>query len=374
MQAMQPTVSFNFSALPGDMRRTIQAIVLENIPESKPKQSYKNLAHFIFVNKEFYAFANQPANTIKLLSGFGFYTAYENEITIARRLNLPGIKSEITQQWLKLRQNQINAENAFADSYNKSEPEQLIKLEHMLTLGGNFNSRSHHTDASVFMRFVCNGMNEPLTPCIEKAIALGANINLPSKDGETILSFALEHDSSSAEFIKQLLKLGANANQQDTNGKLPIALASCRPDHAELIPILMAAGANINAQNETGQTISMRLASQQKFHALEVLLAYKPDCDVQDHEGETLLMKLIRLPGTVWSAECISKVLDLNPNLSLRNAAGKTALAIAIEGLEQTEGIYVHFGREINSHDKYELYVRAIQDKMREQQAKHETN
>lgn len=108
--------------------------------------------------------------------------------------------------------------------------------------------------------------------CVELAIESGGNINLRDWNYYTPLIIAAKFGRTS--LIPILLAAGADIEARDKNGityegRTPLAMAS-KNGHASLIPILIEAGASLNFRDEHGKVPSWWTTN------LECLAAFQP--------------------------------------------------------------------------------------------------
>ena len=94
--------------------------------------------------------------------------------------------------------------------------------------------------------------NDDVEEAVELVLNEGVDINAPAKSNRTPLMWAIL--SSSSEYIKTLIDLGADVNAQRPDDKIsPLNLAACRNNYMG-ISILLEHGANIDIQDGAGDT------------------------------------------------------------------------------------------------------------------------
>ncbi|MBI5395664.1 MAG: ankyrin repeat domain-containing protein [Verrucomicrobia bacterium] len=155
-------------------------------------------------------------------------------------------------------------------------------------------------------------------------IWLGANPNQQDRDGETPLNVAAIQGNLAT--VAVLLRNGARTDIQTAYG--PVICSAARWAKTEdCIRLLLRSGADVNLPNaHTGQTSLMTVcAVGHSREALETLLAFRADLDMQDNNGRTALMHAILKNDTVLA----TLLLKAGVNVNLQSKAGETALSIA---------------------------------------------
>jgi ankyrin repeat protein len=86
-------------------------------------------------------------------------------------------------------------------------------------------------------------MFEQKEELIELMLKLGANPNAQDRDGRTALMHAIDHRDSYTNIVKILIKYGANLNIKDKRGAGAIDYAKGNPPAPNIVNILEMAGA-----------------------------------------------------------------------------------------------------------------------------------
>ena len=127
----------------------------------------------------------------------------------------------------------------------------------------------------------------------------------------------------SVEDMETLLKADpALATKRDGFGFQAIHMLDYEGFDAKL-KLLIADGADINAQNDDGVGLIHILVDPQ---FLPAVLAAGADINLRDKAGETPLMLFVQEPE---GADMVAALIDAKADLTLRDAKGRTALAIA---------------------------------------------
>ena len=150
----------------------------------------------------------------------------------------------------------------------------MTGVEILCAAGADPNAQNKLGETILYLAL--NERGEEPDAILDFLLRHGADPNIPSLDGSTPLELAARAGRTQA--VRKLLEYGAEANpatndDNDVPGGLPLQQA-CLGGHADIIEILLDAGANPNLPDSTGMTtfdyikeilpglISMILATQ----------------------------------------------------------------------------------------------------------------
>jgi len=160
-----------------------------------------------------------------------------------------------------------------------------------------------------------------------------------AKDLTPLISATLKGCSSG---VAGLLANGANPRISDRDGftALHYIAAKWTPESTDrVIDRLLQAGADIDARDIEGRTpLMMTMYNCSEPDALELdapFLSRGADVDATDNEGNSFLHRLIALSACRDPAETVSRLIDQGAAVNIRNHAGKTPLALALESGNQ---------------------------------------
>lgn len=111
------------------------------------------------------------------------------------------------------------------------------------------------------------------------------DVNARDKNGATALFLAVHRDDN-AEVIGLLLKAGANPNRRDFDRTTPL-IAAVRPTQLQLVRMLVDAGAEINVSNRDGDTPLTNAAAWGADDVVRYLLERGADPTMTDGAGLT---------------------------------------------------------------------------------------
>ena len=122
----------------------------------------------------------------------------------------------------------------------------------------------------------------------EQAVGLlldaGANVDTPTGDGTALIVA-----DGNMNLMKLLLSRGADPNKAiDRDGETALMRAAFR--RSDMVPVLIAAGANVNFQNKDGATALMRAAEAGLTNAARILLDAGAQIDLKTRRGRTALI------------------------------------------------------------------------------------
>lgn len=139
--------------------------------------------------------------------------------------------------------------------------------------------------------------------------------------GRTALHYAAAYDD--LREVQRLCREGANVNAQADGGEPPLFDALSEA----VVNALVAAGADLNAQDHLGYTFLHRKACEGDAPALGWVLAHGAALDRVDHEGNTALHTAAWLGDTAT----IDVLVQGGAPLLRLNHQGRSALDIAVE-------------------------------------------
>ncbi len=188
------------------------------------------------------------------------------------------------------------------------------------------------------VNFRGNLLYPPLHLALEKdrhsiAVALiqaGADVNLQDAGGKTPLHRAVMQ--SQETFTRTLLKLGADPNIADDTGKTPLhCVSTAQPD---LIDLLVANNARINARDENGNTPLHTFLD--KAVMVEHLLKNGADPNVKNDYGVSPYMMMLEDERISKYPKVLQQLLAFKADIGAANPLGETLLHMAAR-LEMSE-------------------------------------
>jgi ankyrin repeat protein len=206
----------------------------------------------------------------------------------------------------------------------------------MITLNANDNNRVDQTLSIASI----NEVVEVTAP--EQVIMGGAMVATPE---EPLVRAAL---SDNIEAVKEnLLKFDANIRDRVTDWtSLECAV---RNGNREMVQVLLASKADVNARDRSGQTVLMMIGEEVTSDLVWDLLNAGAKINLRDHDGDTALLEA----ATVNNTEALRTLLDAGAKVNLANNNGETPLMkAASEGLVNSVRILLQAGAEINQRDK----------------------
>ena len=141
-----------------------------------------------------------------------------------------------------------------------------------------------------------NDGNTPLhladlgSPIFHALLDAKGNPNL--KDGGGLPPLSRSVSQGNVDAVKEWLKVGADPNIQDAQGRMPLHLAELG---SEIFHVLLAARANPNITYENGSTPLHLAVSNQDLDLVKFLLDAGADPNVQNWQGNTSLYEAVNL-------------------------------------------------------------------------------
>lgn len=175
---------------------------------------------------------------------------------------------------------------------------------------------------------------EPNPEIVPLLLAHGADPNAKSQWGETALMFA-----NTAAKVKLLAAKGADLEAKDQEGKTALMKAAARGDVGVAVA-LVESGANVNAVDSKGTNALLYSLDSENFAhdderatlpgrrleiAKRLLLAKSLDANAQNTDGETALMRAVRIENV----ETIKSLLAHGADANRSDVFGDTAVSLA---------------------------------------------
>jgi ankyrin repeat protein len=158
---------------------------------------------------------------------------------------------------------------------------------------------------------------------------IGGSIDVrDSRNGKTALIMAVR--SANSPLVDTLLETGADVNAQDNKGNTPLIIAcSRRRSDLSMIHTLVAAGAKVNQVNQKGDTPLIKAVKPGKLKRVLALIDVGADVDAQDKLGKTALVHAARYR----KPKIIQALLKANAGIKEGDSQRAIALCEATVGL-----------------------------------------
>ena len=181
------------------------------------------------------------------------------------------------------------------------------------------------------------------TEAVRTLLAEGAPVNEGDPSGFTALHWAVQWDH--LEIADLLIGAGANANAASRYEVTPLALA-CTNASVGMVKRLLAAGANPNVVQSTGETAVMTCARGGVWDAVKPLVDRNVDLNAkEDSLGQTALM------WAAWEGhtQVVRGLIEHGADVHARTGTGYTALLLAArEGYKEITESLLDAGANVN--------------------------
>lgn len=158
---------------------------------------------------------------------------------------------------------------------------------------------------------------------VREQLAKKVDVNA-KEEGTTALHLAVSQGN--AEIVSLLLEAGANPNIRDEEKQTPLMMLYGE-NASEILDLLLRAGAKVNVKDTGGRTPLMIAAEEGNIEVIRTLLSAGAKVNKRDNEGRTALMYAIEEE----SLESVRAILAAGADVRIRDEEGKTAFQIAVE-------------------------------------------
>lgn len=225
------------------------------------------------------------------------------------------------------------------------------KFKRLMLNGANLNIQSKE-GSTILMLAIKHKRSE----LAELIIKNSTNVNIQSRQGYTALMYAVmfgqesivqllidigartdlrDNNDSTAlhlackmnceKIVNILVKANVDLNATDSDGDTPLIIA-CRQQNLKIVSMLLALNVFLNIKNKFGKTALIYASKNNSLSILRTLIKYNADLDIQDDKGNSAL---------IYSASnnltSITNELNMaGANLDLQNKIGRTALIEAV--------------------------------------------
>lgn len=128
--------------------------------------------------------------------------------------------------------------------------------------------------------------------------------------------------------MRLLINQGANIDSRDSDNWTPLHYA-CHQGKPDSASFLVKSGANLNVQDNTGETPLMKSLGNQ--YKIKLLIKNGADINIQNNDGDTALIKAVNFS---YSRNVIA-LLRANADINLVNKKGQSALDVALDRSNQ---------------------------------------
>lgn len=165
---------------------------------------------------------------------------------------------------------------------------------------------------------------------VRKELENGASVNYINPQGMTPLLAAVVLNKD-LKMLDLLIEKGADVNYRGKDGRL--ILENALHSNKEMVAFLIDKGAKVSPD------IMAKYKVYENIEMLELLLAHGADINAKDKNGETILMNAVRRVGWDLDVDFIKKLLDHGAKADMKDRTGVTVLMVALEPVDVKEDL-----------------------------------
>jgi ankyrin repeat protein len=217
----------------------------------------------------------------------------------------------------------------------------LATVKELLFSGTDANIFDETTQTTALDQAVENGNRE----MVQLLLRSRANVNGGGTRRSALMSL---RDNATLELLLDLIAAGAFVNQQDESGDTPLMNAAAS-SNLVAVKTLIKTGARVDSTNTAGETPLMRAAANDDPKVTGLLLELGADVNAYDNDGKTALL----LASSSNKPAMITLLLDAGAKAEVHDKEGKTPLLVAAgEDDAKVLKLLIDAGADINAHDE----------------------
>ena len=150
-----------------------------------------------------------------------------------------------------------------------------------------------------------------ITDKTEKALCMGANVNIMNSLGQTVLMYASWNGYT--DIAKLLLKYGADINLPDYYKGSTALIHACRYGHTDIVRLLIEHGADVNIGDTGGNTPLHTTMPDKNTECMSLLIEAGADINAINNPGWTPIL-IAAKNGSISYIKLLAKAgADINP-------------------------------------------------------------
>lgn len=228
-------------------------------------------------------------------------------------------------------QNKEQAEKEFLDAIDKYK----LDLAKLLVESGVKLTQNNKIDREKLRELLNHTVFRYEPETMELLITAGININ-ESNCSQWHMPLSYAASKNYKKLVQVLLNNNAQVNLRDKNHMTALMYAN----ESESCQLLIDAGADINAQDNDGNTALILICQRCDYYnneytdTVKLLIKAGTDVNIQNNDGETALLKAIRF----GHKEIVELLLKSGADINIQNNDGKRALDLAWEKMFNNYG------------------------------------
>jgi ankyrin repeat protein len=181
----------------------------------------------------------------------------------------------------------------------------------------------------------------------------GADPHFSGANGSSLLCLAASN--AHEEVVRLLLEEGVPVNQENNDGSRPLHLAACRKGSVAVMKELLRHGAEIHAQDESGNTCLMEAVIGATVEEVEFLVKHKADVTTRGPDDASCLH--YAMDRAEEPCDIVKVLLDNGADVNARDFSGRTCLhsigyrARTLPSLDRLLQILKTYKVDVNARD-----------------------